>query len=66
MVQDLISEKRFLSIIIPTYNEAENILKLLDAIRYHLPTDVSAEIIIVKIFIENAELKLFVGRGGIV
>ena len=47
MVQDLISEKRFLSIIIPTYNEAENILKLLDAIRYHLPIDVSAEIIIV-------------------
>jgi dolichol-phosphate mannosyltransferase len=46
-VQDLISEKCFLSIIIPTYNEAETILKLIDAIRYHLPTDISAEIIIV-------------------
>jgi dolichol-phosphate mannosyltransferase len=47
VVQDLISEKYFLSIIIPTYNEAENILKLIDAIRYHLPTDIFAEIIIV-------------------
>jgi dolichol-phosphate mannosyltransferase len=47
VVQDLISEKCFLSIIIPTYNEAENILKLIDAIRYHLPADISAEIIIV-------------------
>jgi dolichol-phosphate mannosyltransferase len=46
-VQDLISEKCFLSIIVPTYNEAETILKLIDAIRYHLPTDISAEIIIV-------------------
>ena len=46
-MQDLISEKCFLSIIIPTYNEAETILKLIDAIRYHLPTDISAEIIIV-------------------
>jgi len=46
-VQDLISEKCFLSIIIPTYNEAETILKLIDAIRYHVPTDISAEIIIV-------------------
>jgi dolichol-phosphate mannosyltransferase len=47
LVQDLISEKCFLSVIIPTYNEAENILKLIEAIRYHLPTDISAEIIIV-------------------
>ncbi|HYX57273.1 MAG TPA: glycosyltransferase family 2 protein [Nitrososphaeraceae archaeon] len=46
-MQDLISENLFLSIIIPTYNDAENILKLIDAIRYHLPTDISAEIIIV-------------------
>ena len=46
-MQDLISEKCFLSVIIPTYNEAENILKLIEAIRYHLPTDISAEIIIV-------------------
>ena len=46
-MQDLISEKCFLSIIIPTYNEAETILKLIDAIRYHVPTDISAEIIIV-------------------
>jgi dolichol-phosphate mannosyltransferase len=46
-VQDLISEKCFLSVIIPTYNEAENILKLIESIRYHLPTNISAEIIIV-------------------
>jgi dolichol-phosphate mannosyltransferase len=46
-MQDLISENLFLSIIIPTYNQAENILKLIDAIRYHLPNDVSAEIIII-------------------
>ena len=46
-MQDLISENLFLSIIIPTYNEAENILKLIDAIRYHLPNDISAEIIII-------------------
>jgi dolichol-phosphate mannosyltransferase len=47
LMQDNISKKLFLSIIIPTYNEAENILKLTDAIRYHLPANVSAEIIIV-------------------
>ena len=46
-MQDLISEKCFLSVIIPTYNEAENILKLIESIRYHLPTNISAEIIIV-------------------
>jgi dolichol-phosphate mannosyltransferase len=46
-MQDLISENLFLSIIIPTYNEAEHILKLIDAIRYHLPNNISAEIIII-------------------
>jgi dolichol-phosphate mannosyltransferase len=47
LMQDLISENLFLSIIIPTYNEAEHILKLIDAIRYHLPNNISAEIIII-------------------
>ena len=47
LMQDNISKKLFLSIIIPTYNEAENILNLTDAIRYHLPANISAEIIIV-------------------
>ena len=47
-MQDNISrEKLFLSIIIPTYDEAENILKLIDAIRNHLPPNISSEIIIV-------------------
>jgi dolichol-phosphate mannosyltransferase len=46
-MQDLFSENLFLSIIIPTYNEAEHILKLIDAIRYHLPNNISAEIIII-------------------
>ena len=47
-MQDNISSKKlFLSIIIPTYNEAENILKLIDAIRNHLPSNISTEIIIV-------------------
>jgi dolichol-phosphate mannosyltransferase len=47
LMQDLFSENLFLSIIIPTYNEAEHILKLIDAIRYHLPNNISAEIIII-------------------
>jgi dolichol-phosphate mannosyltransferase len=47
-MQDNISSKKlFLSIIVPTYNEAENILKLIDAIRNHLPSNISTEIIIV-------------------
>jgi dolichol-phosphate mannosyltransferase len=36
-----------LSIIIPTYNEAENILKLIDAIKSNLPSNITAEIIVV-------------------
>jgi dolichol-phosphate mannosyltransferase len=48
IMQDNISSKKlFLSIIIPTYNESENILKLIDAIRNHLPPNISTEIIIV-------------------
>ena len=35
------------SIIIPTYNESENILKLIDAIKVNLPEKIIAEIIIV-------------------
>ena len=45
-IQDNVSEKLFLSILIPTYNNAENILQLIEAIRSHLPIDISAEIII--------------------
>jgi dolichol-phosphate mannosyltransferase len=47
LIQDNISKKLFLSVIIPTYNEAKNILKLIDAIRIHLSAHISAEIIIV-------------------
>jgi dolichol-phosphate mannosyltransferase len=47
MQDNISSEKLFLSIIIPTYNEAGNILKLIDAIRNHLPSNISTEIIIV-------------------
>ncbi len=36
-----------LSIIVPTYNESENILKLIDAIRQQIPSNIFAEIIIV-------------------
>ena len=36
-----------LSIIIPTYNEAENILKLIDAIQDNLPSNIITEIIVV-------------------
>jgi dolichol-phosphate mannosyltransferase len=46
-MQDIISENLFLSIVIATYNESENILKLIDAIIRHIPSDISSEIIIV-------------------
>ena len=46
-MQDIVSENLFLSIVIPTYNESKNILKLIDAIIYHIPSDISSEIIIV-------------------
>ena len=36
-----------LSIIIPTYNECENILNLIDAVRCNLPDNINAEVIIV-------------------
>ena len=36
-----------LSIIIPTYNESENILKLIDAIKGNLPSNITSEIIVV-------------------
>jgi dolichol-phosphate mannosyltransferase len=36
-----------LSIIIPTYNESENILKLIDSIKKNIPSDIITEIIVV-------------------
>src|ERR671921_2150959 len=36
-----------LSIIIPTYNESENILKLISSIKTNLPSDIITEIIVV-------------------
>jgi dolichol-phosphate mannosyltransferase len=47
--EDLGSEVklRSLSIIIPTYNESENILKLIDAIKDNTPSNISTEIIVV-------------------
>ena len=36
-----------LSIIVPTYNESENILKLIEAIRRNIPSNIFAEIIVV-------------------
>jgi dolichol-phosphate mannosyltransferase len=36
-----------LSIIIPTYNESENILKLISAIKTNLPSDIITEIVVV-------------------
>src|SRR5918992_3588972 len=46
-MQDIISKNLFLSIVVPTYNESENILKLIDAIMHQIPSDISSEIIIV-------------------
>ncbi|MDQ3970459.1 MAG: glycosyltransferase family 2 protein [Thermoproteota archaeon] len=46
-MQDIISKNLFLSIVITTYNDSENILNLIDAIIHHIPSDVSSEIIIV-------------------
>ena len=46
-MQDIIGKNLFLSIVIPTYNESENILKLIHAIIHHIPSDISSEIIIV-------------------
>src|SRR5215212_6378058 len=36
-----------LSIIIPTYNESENILKLIDTIKGNIPSNINTEIIVV-------------------
>jgi dolichol-phosphate mannosyltransferase len=41
------NEKTTMSVIIPTYNESENILKLIDAVKDNLPCDVFTEIIVV-------------------
>src|SRR5918999_479979 len=41
------SKRRTLSIIIPTYNESENILKLIKSIIANVPTDIFTEIIVV-------------------
>lgn len=46
-MQDIISENLFLSVVLPTYNDSENILRLIDAIIHHIPSDISSEIIIV-------------------
>jgi len=40
-------EKVALSIVVPTYNESENIVKLIEAIRSNIPNTVYAEIIVV-------------------
>ena len=47
--RELISDKSFidLSVIVPTYNESENILHLLESIREKIPPSLSAEIIVV-------------------
>ena len=42
-----IKQQGTLSIVIPTYNEAQNILRLIDSIRNNLPQDLDCEIIIV-------------------
>jgi dolichol-phosphate mannosyltransferase len=39
--------KRPLSIVLPTYNESQNIARMLDSIAETLPTDISTEIIVV-------------------
>jgi dolichol-phosphate mannosyltransferase len=41
------SNAKYVSVIIPTYNEAENIINLIEAIRESIPSDVSSEIIVV-------------------
>lgn len=41
------SNKVILSIVLPTYNEAKNILKLIEAIRHNIPSNVLGEIIVV-------------------
>ena len=43
----LTKQQGTLSIIIPTYNECKNILRLIDSIRNNLPHDLDYEIIIV-------------------
>jgi dolichol-phosphate mannosyltransferase len=47
--EKLVSDKILvdLSVIIPTYNESENILSLLDSVRVNIPTSLSSEIIVV-------------------
>ena len=45
--QDMLVEKPQVSIIIPTYNESQNILGILKSIKENLPKNISAEAIVV-------------------
>ena len=40
-------DKVQVSIIIPTYNESENIIQVLDSVGEHLPEDITTEVTVV-------------------
>ncbi|HEU5487985.1 MAG TPA: glycosyltransferase, partial [Candidatus Nitrosotalea sp.] len=44
---EMLTRTRSLSIVIPTYNESKNIVKILDSLRSALTREMNAEIIVV-------------------
>ena len=47
MPSEMLSKTRSLSIVIPTYNESKNIVKILDSLRTAITREMNAEIIVV-------------------
>ncbi|MGI0062537.1 MAG: glycosyltransferase, partial [Nitrosotalea sp.] len=47
MSKEMLSKTSSLSIVIPTYNESKNIVKMLDSLRTALTREMNAEIIVV-------------------
>ena len=57
-MSNLAQNKAEVSIIIPTYNESENIVQVLKSIGEHIPKDIATEAIVVMITLRMEREKL--------